>query len=146
MRRARPFATLLVVSLLSACAGTTPPPVAPPISVLEPPAPTEPLRHRSNADLQVQLGRLADLLAEASIICRHLGQIALDVVPERPLMGAVEPVSFLTAKDIADRIRVDEKTIRRGHQAGRIPKGITIGGVLRWPAETINVWIEDRLR
>ncbi|MAN97011.1 MAG: hypothetical protein CME08_08540, partial [Gemmatimonadetes bacterium] len=42
MRRARPFVTLLGISLLSACAGTTPPPVAPPEPAIEPPAPIEP--------------------------------------------------------------------------------------------------------
>ena len=58
MRRARPFATLFVVSLLSACAGTTPP-VAPPISAIEPPAPTEP-DPGFDYDLIIENGRVVD--------------------------------------------------------------------------------------
>ena len=59
MRRARPFATLFVVSLLSACAGTTPPPVAPPISAIEPAAPTEP-DPGFDYDLIIENGRVVD--------------------------------------------------------------------------------------
>ena len=59
MRRARLFATLFVVSLLSACAGATPPPVAPPISAPEPPAPTEP-DPGFDYDLIIENGRVVD--------------------------------------------------------------------------------------
>ena len=59
MRRAGSFATLLVISLLSACAGITPPPVAPPVSALEPPAPTEP-DPGFDYDLIIENGRVVD--------------------------------------------------------------------------------------
>ena len=120
--------------------------LTPALAHTAPQAPTAPLRHRSSTDVQVQLVRLADLFAEVSSIYRDLSQIALDVVPARPLMKSVEPVRFLTAKDIADQLRVDAKTIRRWHQSGQIPKGITIGGVVRWPAPTIDSWIQEKVR
>ncbi len=63
MRRTRPFATLFVISFLSACAGTTmtPAPVAPPMPEPEPepeaPAPPEP---GFDYDLIIENGRIVD--------------------------------------------------------------------------------------
>jgi predicted DNA-binding transcriptional regulator AlpA len=91
-------------------------------------------------DLQVKLRRVGDLLCEVGQILRD---IQLDATPEPRLMESVKTVRFLSAKDIAHRLQVDEKTIRRWHHSGRIPKGITIGSVLRWPVETIDSWLEE---
>jgi N-acyl-D-amino-acid deacylase len=59
MRRTRPFAALLAVSLLSACAGTTPPTLAPPPSEPDPPAPAEP-NPGVDYDLIIENGRVVD--------------------------------------------------------------------------------------
>ena len=59
MSRARPFATLLTVSLLSACAGSTPPPAAPLLPETEPPAPVE-VDPGVDYDLIIENGRVVD--------------------------------------------------------------------------------------
>ena len=63
MRRARPFVLIVVVSQLSACAGSTPPPVAPPVappvSTPTPPAPTE-FDPGFDYDLIIENGRVVD--------------------------------------------------------------------------------------
>ena len=59
MRRTRPFATLFAVSVLSACAGTTPPPVAPPLPEPAPPAPVE-TDSGFDYDLIIENGRVVD--------------------------------------------------------------------------------------
>ena len=59
MSRARPFATLLTVSLLSACAGSTPPPAAPLLPEPEPPAPVE-VDPGVDYDLIIENGRVVD--------------------------------------------------------------------------------------
>ena len=61
MRRIRPFATLFTVSVLSACSGATPPPVAPllPQPQPEPPAPVE-ADPGVDYDLIIENGRVVD--------------------------------------------------------------------------------------
>ena len=59
MRRTRPFATLFAASLLSACAGATPPPVASPILEPEPPALAVP-DPGVDYDLIIENGRVVD--------------------------------------------------------------------------------------
>ena len=92
MRRARPFATFFVVSLLSACAGTTPSPVAPPISVLAPPASTEP-DPGFDYDLIIENGRVVDGTGSAWFygdVAVKDGRIAR-IMPGGLLRGATAP-------------------------------------------------------
>jgi len=95
---------------------------------------------------QVKLARLADLLAELSGIVREVAQESLAVHAERALMCNVEkpstPARLLTAEDLATRLQVDARTIRRWRRAGKIPSGIEIGdSVVRWPADEIDAWL-----
>ena len=90
--------------------------------------------------------RLAEVHAEAAQIYRELAEIQLAAPPERALMDPVEPVRLLTARDVAERLRVDAKTVRRWRESGRLPPAIEIGGVVRWRTQDIDAWIEEQLR
>jgi len=90
---------------------------------------------------QVKLARLADLLAEAAQIFRELGEVPLAVAREPALMSSVNPARLLTAEDLAARMQVDARTIRRWRKAGKIPAGVEISGVVRWRPEEIERWL-----
>ena len=51
---------------------------------------------------------------------------------------------LLSAKDIADRIGCDAKTIRRWRREGSLPNAIVIGGIVRWEAGDIEDWLQRR--
>ena len=102
------------------------------------------LRVRSEVDLRVKLGRLADLLVEAGGIVRELSQVSLADARETRLMSRVEttiPARLLTAEDLAARLQVDARTIRRWRRREAIPAGLEICGVLRWTEQEIDAWI-----
>jgi len=94
---------------------------------------------------QVKLARLADLLAEAAQILRELAEVPLAVARERALMSSMGsqeiPARLLTAEDLAARMQVDARTIRRWRKAGKIPAGIEVAGVVRWRPEEIEGWL-----
>ena len=103
------------------------------------------------------LARLAELHGEMADIYRQLGEIQLDGSPHPPLMDGVDgrhdtggtaSVSerLLTVRDIADRLQVDEKTIRRWREEGTLPAAVQVGGIIRWRAQDIDAWIEEQLR
>ena len=103
---------------------------------------TTPHRATQAANLE----RLADLLIEATQIIQL---IQLDVSLDLPLM---EPVSarsqgsMLTVRDLAKRLQVNKKTVRRWEASGRLPRAFAIGGVIRWRSEDIDGWLEDRAK
>ena len=104
-----------------------------------------PLRGRSDVDLRVKLSRLADLLVEAGGIVRELSQVQLAEVGETRDRTCVEAppktAVLLTAEDLAARMQVDSRTIRRWRRRGAIPAGMEIAGVIRWRTEEIDAWI-----
>ena len=54
--------------------------------------------------------------------------------------------SFLTVRDVAERLQVDPKTVRRWRQEERLPTPVTFGGVIRWRPEAIDAWLEEQER
>jgi len=40
--------------------------------------------------------------------------------------------AFLTAKEVAERLRIGVRTLRRMSQDGRLPPAVKLGRVLRW--------------
>ena len=89
MRRARPFATLFAVSILSACAGATPPPAAPLTPEPEPLTPVE-TDAGFDYDLIIENGRVVDGTGSAwfySDIAVKDGRIAR-IMPGGLLRGA----------------------------------------------------------
>ena len=108
-------------------------------------APSPTLPARSDLTAQVKFARLADLLAEAAQVFRELSEVPLAPVRDSRLMSHVETSArLLTAEDLAARLQVDAKTIRRWRKAGKIPAGIEISGVVRWTPESIESLIGGR--
>jgi predicted DNA-binding transcriptional regulator AlpA len=93
----------------------------------------------------VAFARLATLFTEAAGILHQIAQVPLAVRAQEALMCSVkEPAAsarLLTAEDLAARLQVDARTIRRWRRAGRIPAGIEIAGVVRWTPESIDAWV-----
>jgi len=113
-----------------------------------PPRSAAPLPAGSALDAQVKLARLADLFAEASGIVRELSEVQLANAPERALMSSVNATApkLLTARDVAARVGVDERTVRRWRREGKMPRGIELGeSVVRWTSESIEAWIGGAL-
>jgi len=121
---------------------------APAAPTTNPSAPGAMLPARSAIAAQVKLARLADLLVEASGILRELSQVQLDDVRDSRLMSHVEttttPARLLSVRDVAERLALSERTVRRLRRQGVLPAGIEIGGVLRWRPEEIDAWIGGR--
>ncbi len=97
--------------------------------------------------------RLADLHGQMAEIYRDLAEIQLDARPARALMDGVTPHDtnaqgrLLSVTDLAERLRVQQRTIRRWRQQGKLPQGIELGdSVIRWRSEDIERWLEERER
>lgn len=123
------------------------PAAAPPTDASVAPGATIPVRSAAGSALaaQVKLARLADLLAELSGIVREVAQEALAVHAERALMSNVnEPATaarLLTTRDVAQKLALSERTVRRLRRQGVLPSGIEIAGVIRWRPEEIDAWL-----
>src|SRR5262249_53002915 len=90
----------------------------------EPPAPTTlparnapPLPTRSAVDASATLARLATLLTEAAGIIHELAQVQLAVRAQEALMCSVKepaaPARLLSVRDVAQRLSLSERTVRR---------------------------------
>lgn len=101
------------------------------------------LRPGSDPDVQVQLRRVGELLAEVG---RILSEIQLAAPAERGLMEPVERRPLMSANQVAELLGTSPKTVRRWARTGRIPRAIEIGGVCRWRPEQIAAWIEEQGR
>lgn len=135
----------------AAANGTDQSPAAAPTA--QPGAPGEPLPVRSGAALppgsalaaQVKLARLADLLVELAETVRSITQESLAVRAQQALMCDVEkpstPARLLSVRDVAQRLGLSERTVRRLRRKGELPAGLEIAGVIRWTPESIDAWI-----
>lgn len=98
--------------------------------------------------------RLADALQGASEACRELSEIRLDVPPKPRLMDPVHArgttgelrAQWLTVRDVAERLQVDERTVRRWREEGKLPPAFANGSVVRWRSEDIDAWTEEQTR
>lgn len=93
------------------------------------------------------LARIAGLQASLAEAHRELAEVLqneLAVPAERALMSEVKPERLLTVRDVAERLSLSEKTVRRLRRRGEIPRGIEVGGVIRWRAEEIDAWVVSR--
>lgn len=115
-----------------------------------PSAPVAPLPGRSAAplpsgsavDVRVALARVADLHAQLAETYRRLSEIPLPLGHERALMCDVEkPDTLLTVSDVALRLSLSERTVRRLRRKGDLPTGIEVAGTIRWRPEEIERWL-----
>jgi len=51
---------------------------------------------------------------------------------------------LLTVRDIAKRLSVCAKTVRRWREDGKLPPALQIGGIIRWRESDFNTWIEEQ--
>jgi len=103
---------------------------------------------RSALTAQVKLARLADLLSEAGKILHELSEVPLADARDSRDITHVETTTtrprLLSIQDIADRLGIDARTVRRMRARGQLPPAIDLHSVLRWDEATIDAWIEGR--
>ena len=102
------------------------------------------------------VSRLAELHAEMAEVCRELAQdleVQLDESRPSRLMDAMHDGPgtaaarrpLLTAADLAQRLSVDQKTVRRWRAEGKLPPAVELGSsVLRWESEVVDTWLAER--
>jgi predicted DNA-binding transcriptional regulator AlpA len=88
-----------------------------------------------------RIAALHDSLGNAVRELSRILQNQLAVPTERALMSDVANKTLLTTEDVAAKLSVDTRTVRRWRKAGKIPRGIEVSGVLRWTPESIDAWI-----
>ena len=66
------------------------------------------------------------------------GSVSAYVAPK-----AAGPPKLLTARDVAQLMGCNPRTVYRMAQMGHMPKEIKIGGMIRWNRLLIEQWIED---
>ena len=54
-----------------------------------------------------------------------------------------KPEILLSARDVAARLGVDPKTVRRWREAKKLPPAIDVAGVLRWRSDVIESWLRE---
>jgi len=48
---------------------------------------------------------------------------------------------MLTVRDVARMLNCSARTIYRLNDAGKMPKPVRLGGLVRWPRKTVESWI-----
>jgi excisionase family DNA binding protein len=62
-----------------------------------------------------------------------------------PAQGRAVTERLLTAREIAHRLGLSVDTVLRWSRDGRMPAGFRLAsGVLRWDANELEAWLEDR--
>ena len=104
-----------------------------------------------NAAVGATFARVAGLLDQLAGAFRELAETGLNELDDgrnlSPVVSVAAPAKqreFVTARDLAQRLRVDPKTVRRWRDEGRLPSALTVGGVVRWRAEIIDEWIAEQ--
>ena len=97
--------------------------------------------------VSVAHARLAELHAAIATIHQELAQDHLAAGAGSALMERVPEASktrrFLTVTDVAELLQIDAKTIRNWRGQGKLPRAITISGVVRWDAADIDRWLAE---
>jgi len=100
-----------------------------------------------SATIPELLRRQAALFAEAAEISRQIADIQLAASGDQSVMGHMQtepPITqspMLSVVDVAELCQVDPKTIRRWRKAGTLPRGVVLGGIVRWRASAIEDWL-----
>ena len=126
-------------------AAPTAPPVAP--GAMLPVRSSPALPSGSAVDVHVALANLSALFSEAGIL-RDLSEVQLESVRDSRLMSHVETSStrarLMSVRDVAQRLQLDERTVRRMRARGELPPALDLGSVLRWAEPDFEAWLEGR--
>jgi len=60
-----------------------------------------------------------------------------------PLVGPPVAPSLMTVNEVAKRLRCSARTVYRLCDAGRMPRPLRIGTLVRWHEPVIEAWITD---
>ena len=100
-------------------------------------------------DVGAVLGRMGELHEELAWACRELASNLRNCLPQVPetrqVCDTVNRDRFLTVDDVAKLVRTGTRTIRRWRREGKLPPALHFGGLVRWRAEDVERWIEERL-
>ena len=107
---------------------------------------------RPPRDVRALLERLAELHEEVADTFRELLTNELDDSANLSPVGDVETTTktpapgpdFLRVQDVAKRLQVDTKTVRRWRDEGKMPPVFANGSVLRWRSDLIDEWIASQ--
>jgi excisionase family DNA binding protein len=56
-------------------------------------------------------------------------------------MTLTEPCQLITVKEVASLFSCSPRTVYRLADGGQMPKGLKIGGLVRWERAAIETWI-----
>lgn len=56
----------------------------------------------------------------------------------------VQLAGMLNVGDVAKLLRCSTRTVYRLSDAGRMPRPVKLGALVRWPREQVERWIADR--
>ena len=62
---------------------------------------------------------------------------------KQPISPTPPQSAMLTATGVAAMLVCSPRTVYRLVDAGRIPPPVKIGGMVRWPRESLEQWIAD---
>ena len=63
--------------------------------------------------------------------------------PQARSAGADQQPMMLTATGVARMLNCSPRSVYRLADRGLIPRPVRLGGMVRWPAETVAQWIAD---
>ena len=64
-------------------------------------------------------------------------------MPSLQKAASQEPNALLSLSQIAELLSCSTRHVQRLADAGKMPKPVRLGVLLRWPRQTINDWIAD---
>lgn len=67
----------------------------------------------------------------------------MDAVTSAPNQPSPE-TELLSVDDLAARLQVAPRTVRRWCGEGKLPAAIEFGGLLRWRRDAVEEWIAER--
>ena len=54
----------------------------------------------------------------------------------------IDPTGLLTAGDLAKRLRISIRQVRRLDKSGSLPRSLKIGALKRWDPDEITAWLK----
>jgi len=58
-----------------------------------------------------------------------------------PSVPAAGEKRYLRARDVAELLQIDVRTVRRWREQGLLPEPIAIAGVVRWDRRVVDEWL-----